>query len=200
MGEQNKVVQKNCKIIGSDNIINGSNVTVKIDMVQGDGEKHEIWLKGNLMSLESSTEIPYGNTTHCLEIVQREKDKIKKDELDALRTSFNHINAGSQLMPCQKTLEKENKSMTVKIKKQPVEITLEELKQGVEFEQLRIHINDEKKEEIEKKYGICFKFMGEMRYDDAEITFRENYMRISSLNSTNIPYEIIEKIEVVEKW
>ena len=90
--------------------------------------------------------------------------------------------------------------MAVKIKKQPKEITLEELKQGVEFEQLRIHINDEKKEEIEKKYGICFKFMGEMRYDDAEITFRENYMRISSLNSTNIPYDLIEKIEVVEKW
>lgn len=165
-------------------------------MIQGDGEKHEIWLKGNLMSLESSTEIPYGNTTHCLEILEREKDK---DELDALRTSFKHINARNQLMPCQKTLEKENKSMAVKIKKQPVEITLEELKQGVEFEQLRIHINDEKKEEIEKKYGICFKFMGEMRYDDAEITFRENYMRISSLNSTNIPYDLIEKIEVVEK-
>lgn len=165
-------------------------------MIQGDGEKHEIYLKGNLMSLESSTEIPYGNTTHCLEIVERKKDK---DELDALRTSFNHINARSQLMPCQKTLEKENKSMVVKIKKQPVEITLEELKQGVEFEQLRIHINDEKKEEIEMKYGICFKFMGEMRYDDAEITFRENYMRISSLNSTNIPYDLIEKIEVVEK-
>ena len=89
--------------------------------------------------------------------------------------------------------------MKVKIKKQPVEITLEELKQGVEFEQLRIHINDEKKEEIENKYGICFKFMSEMRYDDAEITFRENYMRISSMNSTNIPYDLIEKIEVVEK-
>ena len=160
-------------------------------MVQGDGEKHEIWLKGNLMSLESSTEIPYGNTTHCLEIVQREKDK---DELDALRTSFNHINTRCSTIP-----NKEQKNMAVKIKKQPKEITLEELKQGVEFEQLRIHINDEKKEEIEKKYGICFKFMGEMRYDDAEITFRENYMRISSLNSTNIPYDLIEKIEVVEK-
>ena len=60
-------------------------------MIQGDGEKHEIWLKGNLMSLESSTEIPYGNTTHCLEIVEREKDKIKKDGLDALRTSFNNL-------------------------------------------------------------------------------------------------------------
>ena len=119
---------------------------------------------------------------------------VEDNNLDALRTSINHINARCSTIP-----NKEQKSMTVKIKKQPVEITLEELKQGVEFEQLRIHINDEKKEEIEKKYGICFKFMGEMRYDDAEITFRENYMRISSMNSTNIPYDLIEKIEVVEK-
>ena len=51
MGEQNKVVRRKCKkqfrkivkIIGSDNI---NDVTVKIDMIQGDGEKHEIWLKG----------------------------------------------------------------------------------------------------------------------------------------------------------
>ena len=70
MGEQNKVVRRKCKIIGSDNIINGSNVTVKIDINQVGGKKQEIWLKGNIMSLESSTEIPYGNTTHCLEIVQ----------------------------------------------------------------------------------------------------------------------------------
>lgn len=81
-------------------------------MIQGDGEKHEIWLKGDLVSLESSTNIPYGDTIHYLKIVEREKD-----------------DARDQLMPCQKALEnigKENKSMTVKIKKQPREITLEE--------------------------------------------------------------------------
>ena len=78
-------------------------------MIQGDGEKHEIWLKGNLMSLESSTEIPYGNTIHCLEIVQREKDKIKEDELDALRTSFNYINARDNLMPWPKSIRKHRK-------------------------------------------------------------------------------------------
>lgn len=58
-------------------------------MIQGDGEKHEIYIKGNLMSLESSTEHPYGTTIHCLKIVEREKE----DTLDSLRTSFNHINA-----------------------------------------------------------------------------------------------------------
>ena len=55
-------------------------------MIQGDGEKHEIWLKGNLMSLESSTEIPYGNTIHCLEIVQREK---VKSNAEIIRRSFD---------------------------------------------------------------------------------------------------------------
>lgn len=124
---------------------------------------------------------------------------VEDNNLDALRTSINHINSRCSTNYEKSYNIKEQKNMAVKIKKQPVEITLEELKQGVEFEQLRIHINDEKKEEIEKKYGICFKFMGEMRYDDAEITFRENYMRISSMNSTNIPYDLIEKIEVVEK-
>lgn len=168
-------------------------------MIQGDGEKHEIWLKGNLMSLESSTEIPYGNTTHCLEIVQREKDKIKKDELDALRTSFNHINARNQLMPCQKTLEKENKSMAVKIKKQPVEITLEQLKQGEEYERVTIHIDEDKKHEIENKYGIHYGFLPVMNFNDAEFDFKEHYLMVDSNSNKRIPYEIIEKIEVVEK-
>lgn len=178
-------------------IINGNNVTVKIDMIQGDGEKHEIWLKGELMSLESSTEIPYGYTTHCLEIVEREKDK---DELDALRTSFDHINARNQLMPCQKTLEKENKSMTVKIKKQPKEISLEELKQGEEYESVRIYIDEEKKEKIEKQYGVTFGFSEIIAVCHSEIEFKDNYMFIEvEYGYKNVPYEFIEKIEVVEK-
>ena len=171
-------------------------------MIQGDGEKHEIWLKGNLMSLESSTEIPYGNTIHCLEIVQREKDKIKEDELDALRTSFNCINARDYLMPCQKALEnigKENKSMAVKIKKQPVTITLEELKQGEEYERVTIHIDEDKKHEIENKYGIHYGFLPVMNFNDAEFDFKEHYLMVDSNSNKKIPYEIIEKIEVVEK-
>lgn len=169
-------------------------------MIQGDGEKHEIWLKGTLMSLESSTEIPYGNTTHCLEIVS--EDKIEKDELDALRTSFNHINARNKLMPCQKALEnigKENKSMAVKIKKQPREITLEELKQGEEYERVTIHIDEDKKHEIENKYGIHYGFLPVMNFNDAEFDFKEHYLMVDSNSNKKIPYEIIEKIEVVEK-
>lgn len=163
-------------------------------MIQGDGEKHEIWLKGNLMSLESSTEIPYGNTTHCLEIVQREKDKIKKDELDALRTSFDTINARCSTIP-----NKEQKNMAVKIKKQPVEITLEQLKQGEEYERVTIHINEDKKHEIENKYGIHYGFLPVMNFNDAEFDFKEHYLMVDSNSNKKIPYEIIEKIEVVEK-
>lgn len=167
-------------------------------MIQGDGEKHEIWLKGNLMSLESSTEIPYGNTIHRLEIVEIEKD----DTLDSLRTSFNHMNARNHLMPCQKTLEnigKENKSMTVKIKKQPVTITLEELKQGEEYERVTIHIDEDKKHEIENKYGIHYGFLPVMNFNDAAFDFKEHYLMVDSNSNKKIPYEIIEKIEVVEK-
>lgn len=163
-------------------------------MIQGDGEKHEIWLKGNLMSLESSTEIPYGNTTHCLEIVQREKDKIKKDELDALRTSFDTINARCSTIP-----NKEQKNMAVKIKKQPVEITLEQLKQGEEYERVTIHIDEDKKHEIENKYGIHYGFLPVMNFNDAEFDFKEHYLMVDSNSNKKIPYEIIEKIEVVEK-
>lgn len=166
-------------------------------MIQGDGKKHEIWLKGNLMSLESSREYPYGYTTHCLEILEREKDK---DELDALRTSFKHINARSQLMPCQKTLEKENKSMAVKIKKQPKEISLEELKQGEEYESVRIYIDEEKKEKIEKQYGVTFGFSEIIAVCQSEIEFKDNYMFLEmDYGYKNVPYEFIKKIEVVEK-
>lgn len=171
-------------------------------MIQGDGEKHEIWLKGTLMSLESSTEIPYGNTIHCLEIVQREKDKINEDELDALRTSFNHMNARNHLMPCQKTLEnigKENKSMTVKIKKQPREITLEELKQAEEFEKVTLYIDKNKQNEIEERYGVSYILLPCMEFERADFDFREHYVAIEDGILKKIPYDFIEKIEVVEK-
>ncbi len=102
-------------------------------------------------------------------------------------------------MPCQKTLEKENKGMTVKIKKQPVEITLEQLKQGEEYERVTIHIDEDKKHEIENKYGIHYGFLPVMSFVDAEFDFKEYYLMVDSNSNKKIPYEIIEKIEVVEK-
>ena len=95
--------------------------------------------------------------------------------------------------------EKEDKSMSVKIKKQPREITLEELKQGEEYERVTIHIDEDKKHEIENKYGIHYGFLPVMNFNDAEFDFKEHYLMIDSNSNKKIPYEIIEKIEVVEK-
>ena len=95
--------------------------------------------------------------------------------------------------------EKEDKSMSVKIKKQPREITLEELKQGEEYERVTIHIDEDKKHEIENKYGIHYGFLPVMNFNDAEFDFKEHYLMIDSNSNKKIPYEIISKIEVVEK-
>ena len=101
---------------------------------------------------------------------------------------------------CNPTLfkeeDKEDKSMSVKIKKQPKEITLEEFKKGEEFEKVIIHIDNDKKKEIENKYGISYDYAYKLSLSDDEIQFKENYL---FTKYDNVPYEIITKIEVVEK-
>lgn len=104
---------------------------------------------------------------------------------------------------CNPTLfkeeDKEDKSMSVKIKKQPKEITLEELQKGDEYEEVIIHIDKEKREEIENKYGVNYHYalsQSRMLLSDDEIQFKENYL---TTEYGNVPYEIISKIEVVEK-
>lgn len=92
--------------------------------------------------------------------------------------------------------EKEDESMSVKIKKQPKEITIEELQKGEEYEEVIIHIDKDKKEEIENKYGISYDYASKLFLSDDELKFKENYL-ITKYD--NIPYEIISKIEVVEK-
>ena len=92
---------------------------------------------------------------------------------------------------------KEKDTMTVKIKKQPKEITLEELKQADEFEKVIIHIDNEKKEEIEEKYGVKYGISNKTWFTNEELEFKEHYLRSS--DDYTIPYEIITKIEVVEK-
>ena len=44
--------------------------------------------------------------------------------------------------------ENEDKNMSVRIRKQPKEISLKELQKGEEFEEVRIHIDNDKREEI----------------------------------------------------
>lgn len=92
--------------------------------------------------------------------------------------------------------EKEDESMSVRIKKQPREITLEELQKGEEYEEVIIHIDKDKKEEIENKYGISYDYASKLFLSDDEIKFKENYL---ITRCGNVPYSIISKIEVVEK-
>ena len=68
-------------------------------------------------------------------------------------------NSAVEMINCRCSMEpftnkKEEDNMSVKIKKQPREITLEELKQADEFDKLIIHIDNDKKEAIEEKYGL----------------------------------------------
>lgn len=92
--------------------------------------------------------------------------------------------------------EEEDESMSVKIRKQPKEISLKELQKGDEYEEVIIHINEEKREEIENKYGVNYCFASKILLSDDEINFKENYLIVKY---GNVPYEIISKIEVVEK-
>ena len=92
--------------------------------------------------------------------------------------------------------ENEDESMSVKIRKQPKEISLEEFKKGEEFEEVRIHIDNDKREEIESKYGISYDYASKLFLSDDEIKFKENYL---ITRCGNVPYSIINKIEVVEK-
>lgn len=101
---------------------------------------------------------------------------------------------------CNPTLfkeeDKEDESMSVRIKKQPKEITIEELQKGDEYEEVRIHIDKEKRAEIENKYGVNYHYSSSILLSDDEIKFKENYLTVEC---GNVPYAIISKIEVVEK-
>lgn len=92
--------------------------------------------------------------------------------------------------------DKKDESMSVKIKKQPKEITIEELQKGDEYEEVIIHIDKDKKEEIENKYGVNYYYTSRILLSDDEIQFKENYLTV---DCGNVPYAIISKIEVVEK-
>ena len=52
------------------------------------------------------------------------------------------------------------------------------------------------KEEIENKYGLNYYFTSRILLQDEEVEFKEHYL---TTDVGNVPYEIISKIEVVEK-
>ena len=101
-----------------------------------------------------------------------------------------------KLSRCNPIFKEEDESMSVKIRKQPKEISLEEFKKSEEFEEVRIHIDKDKREEIESKYGISYDYASKLFLSDDEIKFKENYL---ITRCGNVPYSIINKIEVVEK-
>ena len=81
------------------------------------------------------------------------------------------------------------------------EITLEELKQGNEYEEVNIYIDVDKQAEIEKRYGIIYRYDNVLSSSmfgasNSEIDFKEHYM---VYGREKVPYDFIEKIEVVEK-
>ena len=141
-----------------------------------------ITINGIVTEYETSIEYPVGYRETTVTI--REKEPL------------NPIHKPSRCNLILKEEEKEDKSMSVKIKKQPKEITLEELQKGDEYEEVILHIDKEKREEIENKYGVNYHYTSRILLSDDEIQFKENYL-ITEYG--NVPYEIISKIEVVEK-
>lgn len=138
-------------------------------------------INGVITEYETSIEYPVGYRETTVTI--REKEPL------------NPMHKPSRCKPIFKE-EKEDESMSVKIKKQPKEITLEEFKKGEEYEKVIIHIDNDKKKEIENKYGISYDYAYKLSLSDDEIQFKENYL---FTKYDNVPYEIITKIEVVEK-
>ena len=111
-------------------------------------------------------------------------------------SAYDLMHPRARCNPIFKEEDEEDESMSVKIRKQPKEISLEEFKKSEEFEEVRIHIDNDKREEIESKYGISYDYASKLFLSDDEIKFKENYL---ITRCGNVPYSIINKIEVVEK-
>ena len=162
-------------MLGEEVIIKGNNRTIK----------------GKLYGYEQEWGINPILTLHLSNVEYEFEARIKREEVT------NNIN-------CRCTTKtKEEKTMSVKIKKQPKETSLEELKKGEEYERIIIHIDKEKKEELENRYGLKYNFYEKIDINDSELDFKEHYIRITETNKVtlpyNIPYDLIEKIEIVEK-
>lgn len=189
------------KIINVNNRIEGK-ITLSDEYTE-----QEINVEGRVTSVEMTTDSLNGIKTTTVTFVEDLPYRIYSPthimgrcEIDPSLTSeeINRIVTNN----LNKSLNKKPKSesMTVKIKKQPKEISLEELKQGEEYESVRIYIDEEKKEKIEKQYGVTFGFSEIIAVCQSEIEFKDNYMFLEmDYGYKNVPYEFIEKIEVVEK-
>ena len=140
-----------------------------------------IHINGIVTEYETSIEYPVGYRETTVTIREQEPQNNLMHKLSRCNPVFK---------------ENEDKNMSVRIRKQPKEITLEELQKGDEYEKVIIHIDNDKKKEIENKYGISYDYAYKLSLTDDEIKFKENYL---FTKYDNVPYEIINKIEVVEK-
>ena len=145
-------------------------------------DETHIHINGIVTEYETSIEYPVGYRETTVTIRESEPQNNLMHKLSRCNPIFKE--------------EKGDKSMSVKIRKQPKEISLEEFKKGEEFEEVRIHIDKDKREEIESKYGISYDYASKLFLSDDEIKFKENYL---ITRCGNVPYSIINKIEVVEK-
>lgn len=141
-------------------------------------------IRGFIESISTEKDLQYGETVYRIKLVE--------PNLFTYNYTLGTV-----------TENKEKKNMSVKIKKQPIEISLEELRKGEEYEKIIIHIDKEKKEELENRYGLKYDFYETIDINDSELDFKEHYIRITETNNVtlpyNIPYDLIEKIEIVEK-
>ena len=140
-----------------------------------------IHINGIVTEYETSIEYPIGYRETTLTLREVEPQNNLMHKLSRCNPIFK---------------ENEDKNMSVRIRKQPKEITLEELQKGNEYEEVIIHINKEKREEVENKYGIEFSTLTKHRITDSTIEFKEHYL---CTDYQTIPYEFISKIEVIEK-
>ena len=154
--------------------------TAHLEINFRDGSTHTI--NGTVTEYETSIDNTIGYRETTVTIVEKEP--------------LNLMHKLSRCNPIFKEEDKKDESMSVKIRKQPKEITIEELQKGEEYEKVIIHIDNDKKNEIENKYGISYEYASKLSLSDDEIKFKENYF-ITKYD--NVPYEIISKIEVVEK-
>lgn len=156
-----------------------------IEQNSKEGFPYKREISGFIESISSEMDLPYRQTAY----------RIKLVELDPPTYNYTYSTVTTE--------NKEKKNMSVKIKKQPIEISLEELRKGEEYEKIIIHIDKEKKEELENRYGLKYNFYEKIDINDSELDFKEHYIRITETNKVtlpyNIPYDLIKKIEIVEK-
>ena len=145
-------------------------------------DETHIHINGIVTEYETSIEYPVGYRETTVTIRELEPQNNLMHKLSRCNPIFKE--------------ENEDKNMSVRIRKQPKEITLEELQKGEEYEKVIIHIDNDKKKEIENKYGISYDYAYKLSLTDDEIKFKENYL---FTKYDSVPYEIITKIEVVEK-